>query len=330
MILAGDIGATKATLALFEEAPGALAPTREATLPSRQFPSLEALAQRFLSDAGPVKIAAACFGVAGPVMGGRCVTTNLPWEVEEGRLAEAIPAPRVRLLNDLEAAAHGVLQLRPEDLEPLQAGRPRKGNMALIAAGTGLGEAILVWDGVRHFPVASEGGHADFAPRTDLEIELLQYLRKAYGHVSYERVLSGPGLFDIYRFLRESRRAPEPPWLRDRMEREDPSAVISEVGLAGGDPLCALALALFVSIYGAEAGNLALKAMAVGGVFVGGGIAPQIRPKLADAGFLTAFCDKGRFSGLMASIPVLLVLNLRAPLIGAAHVARELLRAGHR
>lgn len=328
MILAGDVGGTKTAIALFDEASGPLQPAREATLPSHHFPSLEAAIHAFLSDGSPAAIQAACFGVAGPVMGGRCATTNLPWEVEEGRLAEAIPAPRVRLLNDLEAAAYGVLQLRPDALEPLQVGEAQQGNMVLIAAGTGLGEAILAWDGRAHSPVASEGGHADFAPRTDLEIELLRFLQKVYGHVSYERVLSGPGLLNIYRFLRERNRAPEPPWLRERIGREDPSAVISEVGLAGGHPLCTQALDLFASAYGAEAGNLALKAKAVGGVFVGGGIAPQIRSKLADGTFLAAFHDKGRFAALMAAIPVRLVLNPRAPLLGAAHVARRLLGAG--
>ncbi|HYB72707.1 MAG TPA: glucokinase [Candidatus Sulfotelmatobacter sp.] len=328
MILAGDIGGTKTALALFDEGPGPLAPAREATLPSGEFASLEAAARRFL-DAGPaVTVTAACFGVAGPVIGGRAVTTNLPWEVEERRLAEAIPAPRVRLLNDLEAAAHGVLLLRPDELETMQAGRSQPGNSVLIAAGTGLGEAILFWDGRRYSALASEGGHANFAPRNDLEIALLRYLWKEHPHLSYERVLSGPGLFNIYRFLRDGGHAPEEPELRDRMAREDPSAVISEVGLAGGNPLCEKALDLFASIYGAEAGNLALKAMAVGGVFVGGGIAPRIRGKLADGTFLTAFRDKGRFAELLASIPVHLVLNPRAPLLGAAQVARELLQEG--
>jgi glucokinase len=229
-------------------------------------------------------------------------------------------------LNDLEAAGYGVLTLPRRDLEPLQSGKARKGNMVLIAAGTGLGEAILVWDGARHRVVPSEGGHADFGPRNDLEMDLLRFLQKEFGHVSYERVLSGPGLFNIYRFLRDTGVAPEPEWLADRLRSGDPSAVVSEVGLAGGHPLCAMALELFVSIYGSEAGNLALKALAVGGVFVGGGIAPKISARLADGGFLAAFCDKGRYSPLMGSIPIHLVLNLRAPLLGAAHVARDLLR----
>ena len=325
MLLAGDVGGTKTAIALFKEA-GGLDLVREAALPSGEFKSLEAVVHRFLGEGPSLRIAAACFGVAGPVVDGRCVTTNLPWEVDEANLARAIPAPRVRLLNDLEAAAYGVLTLPPDKLESLQAGKARKGNIVLIAAGTGLGEAILAWDGTRHRVIASEGGHADFAPRNDLEIDLLRFLQKEFGHVSYERVLSGPGLFNIYRFLRDTGQASEPQWLSDRLRRGDPSVVVSEVGLAGEHPLCTTALELFVSIYGAEAGNLALKALAVGGVFVGGGIAPKISAKLADGGFLAAFADKGRYRDLMGSIPVHLVLDPRVPLLGAAHVGRELLQ----
>jgi len=217
------------------------------------------------------------------------------------------------------------LYLPPEDLVVLHAGQPRKGNIAVIAAGTGLGEAILFWDGSRYAAIASEGGHADFAPQNDLEIDLLRFLQKQFGHVSYERALSGPGLLNIYRLLRDSHYAPEAAWARERVEGDHASSAISELGLAGADPLCAKALDMFVSIYGAAAGNLALKALAVGGVFVGGGIAPKILPKMLDGTFMAAFRAKGRFAGLMDSIPVRLALNPRAPLIGAAHVARALL-----
>lgn len=324
MILAGDVGGTKTSFALFERRDGALVLEREATLPSREFPTFEDALARFLDDGTRGAIEAACFGVAGPVVNGRCVTTNLPWQLDETTLAASIPARRVRLLNDLEATGYGVLALPPTALEPLQRGAARQGNMVLIAAGTGLGEALLVWDGQRHLVVASEGGHVDFAPRTDLEMELLRFLRKELGRVSYERVLSGPGLYNVYRFLRDTGGLPEPSWLTERIAAGDPSAVVSEVGLTGGHPLCVQALDLFVSIYGAEAGNLALKALAVGGVFVGGGIAPRIRAKLADGTFLTAFGDKGRFAELMASIPVSLMLEPRAALLGAAHMARGL------
>jgi len=324
VILAGDVGGTKTALALFELRDGALVLEREATLPSREFPTFEDAVARFLDGGARPAVEAACFGVAGPVVNGRSVTTNLPWQLDEATLAASLPARRVRLLNDLEATGYGVLTLPPTALEPLQRGAARRGNMVLIAAGTGLGEALLIWDGQRHLVVASEGGHVDFAPRTDLETELLRFLRKELGRVSYERVLSGPGLYNVYRFLRDTGGVPEPSWLHDRIATGDPSAVVSEVGLAGGHPLCVQALDLFVSVYGAEAGNLALKALAVGGVFVGGGIAPKIRAKLADGTFVTAFCDKGRFAELMASIPVSLMLEPRTALLGAARVAQGL------
>jgi glucokinase len=327
MILVGDVGGTKTALALIEETSpsGSLAPVREMTLPSREFPSLEAALERLMETGPPASVAAACFGVAGPVVDGRSSTTNLPWELDERQLARAIPSPRVKLLNDLEAAGYGVLGLSADQMVSLQAGRARRGHLALIAAGTGLGEALLPWDGARHSVIASEGGHADFAPRTELEAELFRFLMKEFGHVSYERVLSGPGLVNIYRFLRERGREPEPAWLTERLEREDPGAVVSELGLAGTEAVCAAALDVFASVYGAEAGNLALKGLAVGGVFVAGGIAPKIRSKLAEGSFVAAFRDKGRFRKLMATIPVHLVLEPRVPLLGAAQVARELL-----
>lgn len=266
-------------------------------------------------------IAAACFGVAGVVVDGHATTTNLPWTLDEKALQTAIPSPYVKLLNDLEAAAWGVLQLPPSELVALQPGTRRNGHKALIAAGTGLGEALILSEGTRHHVVASEGGHVDFAPRTERESALLDFLRREFGHVSYERVLSGPGLLAIYRFLRATRGRVEPAWLRERLESGDRSAVVSEVALAGGDPVCVEALDMFAGIYGAEAGNLALKAMALGGVYVGGGIAPKIRAKLADGTFVAAFRDKGRFAPLMESIPVHVALDPRAPLLGAALVA---------
>jgi glucokinase len=324
MILAGDVGGTKTALALYEVRRGALALVHEAALPSREFSALEGAVARFLADAPRGVVEAACFGVAGPVVNGRSLTTNLPWVLDETTLASSIPATRVRLLNDLEATGYGVLALPPSSLATLQPGAARAGNMALVAAGTGLGEALLIWNGERHVVVGSEGGHADFAPRTDVEVELLKFLRKEFGRVSYERLLSGPGLFNIYRFLRDTSGVPEPAWLRERIEREDPSAVVSDVALAGGHPHCVQALGMFASIYGAEAGNLALKALAVGGVFIGGGIGPKIRPKLTDGTFVTAFCDKGRLASLMASIPVSLVLEPGTALLGAAHVAQSL------
>jgi glucokinase len=323
-VLAGDIGGTKTALALFDKTARGLVLLRDDTLSSRGFESLEAAIERFLAAGPRPAIDAVCLGVAGPVVDGRCVATNLPWVIDERALATAIPAGRVKLLNDLEVAAHGVLGLPDDELRVLQPGVPHRGHMVLIAAGTGLGEALIVQDADRRKVIASEGGHADFAPRDDVEDDLLRFLRKEFGRVSLERVLSGPGLFNVYRFLRETGWARESAEVSARMRAGDPSAVVTEMALAGRDRMCAKALDIFVSAYGAEAGNLALKAMAVGGVFVGGGIAPRILPRLTSGAFVTAFRDKGRLAPLMEAMPVHVALNPRAPLLGAAKVAAEL------
>jgi glucokinase len=324
VILAGDVGGTKTALALFEERGRGQAVVRETVLASHGYAALETAIRQFLLEGPPVSIDAACVGVAGPVVDGRCTAINLPWVVDEASLAQSVGTPRMRLVNDLEATAYGVLGLGPSALATLQPGQPRKANRALIAAGTGLGEVVLAWDGRRYHVVPSEGGHADFAPRTDLEIDLFKFLRREFGRVSYERVVSGPGLYNIYRFLVASDGAPEPEWLRARMESGDPGAVVGEAALERGDPRCVQALDIFVSVYGAEAGNLALKALAVGGVFVAGGIAPKIRAKLEDGTFVAAFRDKGRLGPVLASIPVHVVLEPRAALLGASAIARSL------
>ena len=323
-VLAGDVGGTKTALALFETGAGALRLVRDETLPSRGFGTLEVAIERFLGAGPRPSIEAVCLGVAGPVVEGRCVATNLPWVIDERTLAAAIPAATVRLLNDLEVAAHGVLALPASEVQTLQAGTRRRGHMVLIAAGTGLGEALIVQDGERRIVIASEGGHADFAPRDDVEEDLLRFLRKEFGRVSFERILSGPGLFNVYRFLRDTGWAPESAAVAERMRAGDPGAVITEMALAGRDPMCVKALDIFVSVYGAEAGNLALKAMAVGGVLVGGGIAPRILPRLTTGGFVAAFRDKGRLATLMDAMPIHVALNPRAPLLGAAQVAASL------
>jgi glucokinase len=328
VILAGDVGGTKTALALFERAPAGRRLVREAVLPSSDFDSLESAIERFLAAGPAVVVEAACVGVAGPVVGGRTTATNLAWEIDERALAAAIPAKRARLLNDLEAAGHGVLELPDSAFAVLQAGVRRGDNLALIAAGTGLGQAIIVRDGGRPRVIASEGGHADFAARTELEDGLLRFLRGEFGRVSYERVLSGPGLFNIYRFLRAARVAPEAAAVAAELAAGDPGPVITAHGLAGTDRLCAQALDVFVAVYGAEAGNLALKTLALGGVIVGGGIAPRIVPRLTAGGFLAAFHDKGRLGTLMAEIPVRVALDPRAPVLGAAVVAEELAAAG--
>jgi glucokinase len=323
-LLAGDVGGTKTALALFEKDRAGLRLVREDTLPSRGFESLEAAVERFLGAGPRPPIEAVCLGVAGPVVDGRCVATNLPWVIDARALAAAIPASTVKLLNDLEIAAHGVLALPAAEMQTLQAGLPRRGHMVLIAAGTGLGEALIVQDGERTNVIPSEGGHRDFAPRDDVEDNLLRFLRKEFGRVSFERILSGPGLFNVYRFLRDTGWATESPAVAERMRAGDPSAVVTEMALAGRDPMCVKALDIFVSVYGAEAGNLALTAMAVGGVLVGGGIAPRILTRLTAGGFVAAFRDKGRLAPVMDAMPIRVALNPRAPLLGAAHVAGTL------
>jgi glucokinase len=327
MLLVGDIGGTKTVLALFEGGEQGSRLVGDATFPSAEHGSLEEILERFLEQRSDVRIETACFGVAGPVIDGRVTTTNLPWQLDEAELARAVGARRAKILNDLEAAAYGMLQLGAEERAVLGpgAGVRRKGNAAVIAAGTGLGQAMLVWDGRRHLACASEGGHGGFAPRSEQQIELLRFLQAEFGsHVSYERVLSGPGLHNIYRFLRASGGEAEPSWLAERMGEEDPSAVIGEVGLERRDGVCADSLELFASVYGAEAGDLALRTLAAGGVFVGGGIAPKILPVLRGGGFMHAFTDKGRFSGMLEQIEVSVALNPRTPLIGAAHYAAQL------
>ena len=324
IVLAGDVGGTKTALALFDKTAGGLVPVRDETLPSRGFETLEAAIEKFLSGGPRPAIDAVCLGVAGPVVDGRCVATNLPWVIDERTLASGIPAARVKLLNDLEVAAHGVMALPPADIRSLQTGVPRRGNLVLIAAGTGLGQAIIVRDGDRKIVIASEGGHGDFAPRGELEEELLRYLRKEFGRVSIERILAGPGFFNVYKFLRDSGWAKESSEVAARLKAENTGAVITEHALAGRDALCVKTLEIFVSVYGAEAGNLALKAMAVGGVLVGGGIAPRILPALTDGNFVKAFRDKGRLAALMDAIPISVALNPRAPLLGAAQVAGSL------
>jgi glucokinase len=327
MLLAGDIGGTKTVIALFEEKAGALHETQAETFPSQSHASLEEILEKFLNARADLKLRTACFGVAGPVIDGKSKITNLPWQMAEATLAAAIGVKRVKLLNDLEAAAYGMLQLQPDEFCVLNEGaKPlRQGNIAVIAAGTGLGEALLIWDGERHIAVASEGGHADFAPRDALEIRLFTHLNDKYHeHVSYERVLSGPGLFDFYTFLRRESGVAEPAWLSEQLADGDPSAAVTEAALAAKDPVCVETLERFASLYGAEAGNIALKCLAVGGVLVGGGIAPKILPALQAGAFMKGFTDKGRYRTMMQSMPVKVALNPRAPLIGAAHYASQL------
>jgi glucokinase len=328
MLLAGDIGGTRTRLAVYDDSAGApLRLVHSASYASRSLPELDQIVARFLRTGRHEAPAAACFGVAGAVVGGQVRATNLPWRVSEDELSRTLAIPRVHLLNDLEAAAHGVIAITdPSSLLPLQVGEPpaEHRSLALIAAGTGLGVALMAWDGSGYQVAPSEGGHASFAPQNETEDALLVFLRSELGHVSYERVVSGPGLVNVHRFLRQYREVPEPRWLTDRIGDGDPAPVISAAALAHEDPICDEALSLFVSVYGATAGSVALTSLAVGGVFIGGGIAPKILPRIRDGLFLDAFAHKGRFSEAMRRIPVTVVLAPDVALLGAAScVARK-------
>ncbi len=356
MILAGDIGGTKTNLALFDWTTERVEPVREQTFPSGDFTTFDEVLKEFLNPPTPPKpaadeeagdgvepasgeadkaepepppaIEAACFGVAGPVIDNRCRTMNLPWLVDGTQLAKDLPIGPVRLLNDLEATAYGILVLQPDELVELNpAALPKaaekKTSLALVAAGTGLGEAILYWDGAGYKPLPSEGGHASFAPTTDQEIDLLRYLRSSYLHVSYERVLSGAGLQAIYEFLRDTKKN-EPTWLAEKVRVGDGPAIIAEAGLAGTAEIAKQALDLFAGIYGSEAGNMALKALSLSGVYLGGGIAPKLIAKLKDGTFMKAFVAKGRHKNILNGIPVNVIMNPKTALLGAASVAAQM------
>jgi glucokinase len=321
VILAGDIGATNTRLAWFGVADRALVRGAVRTYPSQRHAGLGEIVAEFVRDA-PAAARCACFGIAGPVREGRAEGTNLPWVVDSRQLAETLALDEVILLNDLEANAWGLATLGASDFAVLQPGRAAPtGNAAVISAGTGLGQAGLVWDGRGHRPLASEGGHADWAPQDELQLALWRFLAADVGHVSVERVLSGPGLHNIYRFLRDAQGVTEPGWLADILRGEPAGPVISRVALEGRAEICSRALALFVAIYGAEAGNLGLRMLATGGVYVGGGIAPRILPALEGRTFLEAFARKGRMRPVLEEIPVRVVLNEQAALRGAARRA---------
>ena len=320
MLLAGDIGGTKTNLAIFSPQEGPYVPVEEATFPSGEYDSLEAIVAEFLEQTEH-SVEWASFGVAGPVVGSRATITNLPWVMEERQLEETLGLDSVRLLNDLNAIAHAVPFLKPDDLYTLNPGRPEPGeNLAVIAPGTGLGEAFLVWDGTTYRPSGSEGGHTDFAPTTPLQMEMLRYLQEKYDSVSYERVCSGSGIPNIYRFLKESGRAQEPQWLADRLaQADDPTPVIANAALEQNPPeICHLTMETFVAILGAEAGNLTLKTLAIGGIYLGGGIPPRILSALERPVFMQNFTNKGRFSDMMAKVPVYVICNPKAALLGAA------------
>jgi len=331
MILAGDVGGTKVHLALYSFTNGRLQSLRDRKFPAHQFTSLDEVVNKFLTadaDTPAAKredILAACFGVPGPIRDGRLKLTNLPWTLDVRDLSKSLRIQHVFLINDLEANGYGIPELAPDKIFTLHPGSAdAEGHAGLISAGTGLGEALLIWDGHRHRPVASEGGHCDFAPRTDREIALLQYLRRTLnGRVSFERVVSGLGIKNIYAYLRDVEKIDEPQWLRDRMASEDPNAVIGQCAEDGSSWLCYEVMKTFTSAYGAEAGNIALKVLAMGGLYLGGGIAPRILKTLQNGAFIQAFLDKGRLSPLLESIPVRVILDDTCALLGAAAYAES-------
>jgi glucokinase len=321
MILAGDIGGTNARLAYFQSQNGHLRLVSERVFPSRAHSELGEIVNQFL-DESITRPEVACFGIAGPVRDGRVETSNLPWVIEQSRLAKQIRLPATLLINDLEAIAWGIGALTAGDRVPLnRVPGPVTGNQAVIAPGTGLGEAGLFWDGSRHHVFACEGGHTDFAPQGELQIELLRFLQARFGHVSYERLVSGPGLVNVYEFLRDSGYGKESPGFGAKLTDGDAPAAISRAALDASCPLAEKALDLWVSVYGAEAANLALKVMATGGLFLAGGISPKILAKLKCPLFMQAFLDKGRMRPLLECIPVEVVTNEKAGLLGAARCA---------
>lgn len=331
MILAGDVGGTKTNVGLFEVVDGVPRVLRAQRVRSQEYPGLAALLSAFLAEDSRMPIEAACFGVPGPVVENRASTPNLSWEIDGSLVARQVGLPGLLLINDLVATAEGIPLLREEETVVLQQGAAESpaaaGNRALIAAGTGLGMSLLPRVGDTWIPVSSEGGHADFAPRNEEEIGLLRHLRERFGRVSVERVLSGPGLFNVYSYLRDAHHAPENPLVREALSRgDDPARIIGQAGL-GVSPadqrcdLCAQALGIFAAVYGAVAGNLALTGTATGGVWLGGGIAPKILPRLTDGLFIQTFEAKGRFVPYLERIPVRVILNDKTAMLGAARRA---------
>jgi glucokinase len=318
MILAGDVGGTKVLLAYYENDKCLV----EKKYRSKEFPEFSLLLSRFLEETKIPSVKAACFGVAGPVKENVCHATNLPWSLDGKVLGKVLKTDNAFLINDVEANAWGIACLTSKELCTLNHGLVIKGNQALISAGTGLGEAGLVWDGEKHHPFACEGGHVDFGPRNALEIELLSYLKRQYKHISYERIVSGHGIYSLYRFLVDTQKEKADPDVEAAKE-EEPQKEITKKAMQEQHGVCFQTISLFASIYGAEAGNLALKFLSIGGLFLGGGIVPNILSYFQHPNFLEAFTEKGRFAPLLRSIPVKIVLNDHTALLGAKRYAQE-------
>lgn len=326
MILAGDVGGTKIHLALYNFAAGRLQPVRDHKFPAHEFACLDDVVKAFLAQSSDrAQIVAACFGCPGPVKNGRLKLTNLPWTLDARDLQKSLGIEHIFLINDLEANGYGIPELAPDKVYTLHEGDSAAvGHRGLVSAGTGLGECLLIWDAKagKHLPIPSEGGHTDYGPRDERDIALLRYLQKTLnGRVSCERVVSGIGIPNIYAFLRDDQKMEEPDWLRARMKAEDPNAVIGQCGEDGSSEICAETLRIFVSAYGAEAGNLALKVLAAGGIYLGGGIAPKILQTMENGEFVKAFLDKGRMQPLLDAMPVRIILDDTCALLGAAAYA---------
>ncbi|NOT85148.1 MAG: glucokinase, partial [Methylococcaceae bacterium] len=317
MILAGDVGGTKTILALYARRQGVITCVKKQQYASQQYASFEEVLTAFLADTASGTIEAACIGIAGPIVEGDCHATNLPWQLIKATIAEQLQTQRLSLLNDLEATAWGVLGLPLSDFVELNThAEQRSGHVAILAAGTGLGESLCCWDGQRYQVMPSEGGHVDFAPTSEQEIDLLRFLMRQYsGHVSYERVVSGMGLVNIYQFLKHSGFAIEHPEIAEKMAQNDPGAVIGAAGIANTDALCVETLRLFCRLYGAQAGNLALTCLPYGGVFLAGGIAAKILPFITQGDFIQGFLDKGRYQPLLAKLSVKICTNPEVALI---------------
>jgi glucokinase len=331
IVLAGDIGGTKTNLGLFDVQGQQVTSIYQCTWKSADYNQLEAIIEQFLVQlkeqpaTQSLNFTTACFGIAGPVNNNRCEVTNLPWVVDGQLIRKKFSWQYVSLLNDLEANAWGIGALDSDDFVTLNAGVEQQGNASIIAAGTGLGEAGLFWDGAQHIPFASEGGHTDFSPATDQDYRLYQYLTEKYqGHVSWERVVSGMGIVNLYEFLCHDGNIKPPEWLIQQMVHEDAAAAISQAAAAKKDALCVQAMDWFAYLYGAETGNHALKIMAKGGVFIGGGIAPKIISQLQNGRFLDGFFAKGRMQPLMKAMPVKVIMNDKTALYGPAVYAAQL------
>ncbi len=320
IVLAGDIGGTKTKLGLFRAENGEVTLLKETGYPSRDYNNLTGLIRQFLSENGNASPVRICLGVAGPVIQGKVQTTNLPWEFSGEEIGKQTGVSFVSLINDLEATAYGLVALSSVDFDLLHAGRTDiPGNAAIIAPGTGLGEGGLYWDGKSYHPFPTEGGHGDFSPRSEFDLEFYRYLKEKYDFVSWERVLSGPGIYNIYQFLRDIKKREEPGWLAGELQQEDPAAVISNAAIEKKQPLCVETMELFVKYLACESTNLVLKHKATGGLFIGGGIPPKILPFLKEGIFYHSFIQCDRMEELVSAIPVKVILNDKTALLGAAY-----------